>query len=214
MNACPFCRASNKPTAKFCGTCGKPFGGQGSEWKKCKNGHSYQGAVCKHCPPSNARGAAPTEVENSPAPGTNFPFVIPKEKTEVEGSGNRRDVTIVESGDEDAPKRLVGWLVVIKSGTEKLYKYFPLYGERNTIRRAGKGNASISINDPAVTGERPHAMLDHEDGVYFLKDNGSTAGTKVNGKGIRETVSLQEHDRIQVGKTTLVFRSFQVLAEG
>jgi len=213
MSTCPKCGATNKPTANFCGKCREPLGGQQAAWKQCKNGHNYQGAVCPHCPPGVQGGAPPTKVEEKSRPQQGGKWDIPGGVTKVEESKPRRDVTVVESGPQGAPKRLVGWLVVIRSETEKIYNFFPLYDGRNSIRRANKGTCTVSIKDPAVTGEQHHAFLDLRSGQYFVSDNGSTAGTYVNGEMILTPTEVSDGDQIQVGNTTLSFRSFQVVAE-
>lgn len=81
-------------------------------------------------------------------------------------------------------------------------------------RRLALGSEPISFgrsdeNDVVLSGEvasRVHAELRHEDGVYVLKDRGSSNGTRVN--GTRVTVhQLQPGDEIQIGDEVFRFES-------
>jgi len=60
----------------------------------------------------------------------------------------------------------------------------------------------ILLPDTAVS--RRHAAIDAAGGVFRLKDLGSTNGTLLNGKRIRES-AIRHGDRFQVGNTTLQF---------
>ncbi len=57
----------------------------------------------------------------------------------------------------------------------------------------------------AEAASRYHAKLEFRDGEWFLRDLGSTNGTKLNGTKISTETKLQEGDRITVGKEVLVF---------
>ncbi len=60
----------------------------------------------------------------------------------------------------------------------------------------------ILLPDSAVS--RRHAAIDAAVGAFRLKDLGSTNGTLLNGKKIRES-AIRHGDRFQVGNTTLQF---------
>ena len=62
--------------------------------------------------------------------------------------------------------------------------------------------ADILLPDTAVS--RCHAALDAEGAAFRLRDLGSTNGTLLNGKKIRES-AIRHGDRFQVGNTTLQF---------
>ena len=70
--------------------------------------------------------------------------------------------------------------------------------------------ADIAINDHRISEQ--HAILKHKDGKYRLVDMGSSNGTLVNGTEI-DSVELGDGDRVKVGRTTLVIKTFQDLAE-
>ena len=68
--------------------------------------------------------------------------------------------------------------------------------------RAGRGQEnSIVLNDDQVS--RHHATLWVAQGGVFIRDEGSTNGTYVNGRGIVGAVPLRPGDQIQIGRTTL-----------
>ncbi len=70
---------------------------------------------------------------------------------------------------------------------------------------------ALNINHPTVSTH--HASIRFEDGQWFIKDNGSTNGTKVNGKRVVES-ACNSGDIISLGKLTCVFGLGQeVLAE-
>src|SRR5438132_251390 len=69
----------------------------------------------------------------------------------------------------------------------------------------GRGDtADLRIADPTVS--RAHCIVECSRGKAVLKDNGSSGGTRVNGKSI-STHTLQPGDIIAVGDTRLRFQS-------
>ncbi len=70
----------------------------------------------------------------------------------------------------------------------------------------GRGSASkLRIDHPLVS--RDHAVIDHTDQGYFIRDCGSRNGTIVNDKPLKLPVRLQDGDRIAIGPTTIWFRA-------
>ena len=92
-----------------------------------------------------------------------------------------------------------GELVLIEKG--KPGKAFPLSKDRVIIGRMG--DSDIVLADPGVS--RRHAEVRREDGEFVVADLGSTNGTMVNEATIGER-TLEEGDRITLGKTVLEFR--------
>jgi FhaA, N-terminal domain/FHA domain len=92
-----------------------------------------------------------------------------------------------------------GELVLIEKG--KRGKAFPLTKDRVIIGRLGESD--VVLSDPGVS--RRHAEVRQEDGEFVVVDLGSTNGTMVNEATIGER-TLEEGDRITVGKTVLEFR--------
>jgi hypothetical protein len=60
----------------------------------------------------------------------------------------------------------------------------------------------VVVNDPNVS--RQHAEIRLQGGSYLLRDLGSTNGTRVNRRDVRQH-TLQDGDRIEVGTTELRF---------
>lgn len=63
--------------------------------------------------------------------------------------------------------------------------------------------ADIPINDANVS--RKHAVVFKEGGAVKVKDNGSTNGTFVNDKQVKEPVELHKEDMIRLGNTILKY---------
>ena len=102
----------------------------------------------------------------------------------------------------DGSKGMLG-LVRIEEGKE-LGRVYEIRKDGLSIGRSRDSN--ICLEDLAVS--RLHASIVHiGNGNYALKDEGSANGTKVNGQLVAkdQLLTLQEGDRIQLGKTVLVF---------
>lgn len=80
----------------------------------------------------------------------------------------------------------------------------PLGEKFTTIGRA-PGN-TIVINEGAAS--RKHLMIKAVNETYRLVDLGSANGTVVNGDRLpaKKEIDLAQDDRIQIGKTVLVFK--------
>ncbi len=74
------------------------------------------------------------------------------------------------------PSTQGGMLSVIYQG-EKL----PVTKDRFVIGR-GKQSSDLTLKDPNVS--RQHAMIEFQNGVYFMVDMGSTNGVEYNGQRI------------------------------
>ncbi|HEX8100729.1 MAG TPA: DUF3662 and FHA domain-containing protein [Actinomycetota bacterium] len=113
----------------------------------------------------------------------------------------------VSTGTAQAPRLSVApqrsgdpRLILIQNG--KAARTFPLAKDRVIIGRLGESD--IVLADPGVS--RRHAEVRSRDGEYVVADLGSTNGTMVNEATVGER-TLQEGDRITIGKTVLEFRS-------
>jgi pSer/pThr/pTyr-binding forkhead associated (FHA) protein len=65
----------------------------------------------------------------------------------------------------------------------------------------GRKDADVKLTDQTVSGR--HAILEFVGGKFFLTDNQSTNGTKVNGEEI-ESSPLENMDELQVGDTKML----------
>jgi hypothetical protein len=90
-------------------------------------------------------------------------------------------------------------LVLIENG--KKSKSFPLAKDRVLIGRLAESD--VVVSDPAAS--RQHAEIRRQNGVFLISDLSSTNGTKVNESAIGEH-TLEEGDRITIGRTILEFR--------
>ncbi len=65
--------------------------------------------------------------------------------------------------------------------------------------------AEVGIfGDPSVA--RRHAEIETAPGGYVLHDLAAAGTTRVNGEAVAATRSLRDGDRIELGRTQLVFR--------
>jgi RNA polymerase primary sigma factor len=64
--------------------------------------------------------------------------------------------------------------------------------------------STVVLTDPCVS--RLHARISTVHGLWLLEDLTSTAGTTVNGIRVRKPTRLRDGDRIELGRSRLVFR--------
>ncbi len=69
--------------------------------------------------------------------------------------------------------------------------------------RIGRENCQIQLADGRIS--RLHAMVEPRDGGYYLRDNGSTNGTLLNGQPVAEEAKLVDGDKIILGETVIKF---------
>lgn len=81
-------------------------------------------------------------------------------------------------------------------------KSFPL--DRDEVSLGRSADNVISLNNATVSGH--HASIRREGDQYILRDLGSTNGTRVNSREIKEAV-LHPKDLIQVGSVEFLFNS-------
>ncbi len=67
----------------------------------------------------------------------------------------------------------------------------------------GRDPEQILLRDPEVS--RRHASVEPADGLYWLRDLGSTNGTGLNGSPVTEPELLRDGDRIRIGGTVIKF---------
>lgn len=93
--------------------------------------------------------------------------------------------------------------VVVLSG-DRMGEMFPLKeGDKTTI---GRGlQTDVRINDEGIS--RTHALVEEEDGEYYLSDAGSTNGTYANGEKV-DRYPLKEGDKIQIGASSVLKFTF------
>jgi hypothetical protein len=184
---CPDCGAINDlKEVRFCYACATPL------FTKCERGHDYpiSAGRCPHCPPSAE------EDRFRPAyHGTH--------RSAQGGVGAHTQVW-------DDERTLCGWLVVLRSASEPDYQYFPIHDGENVIGKPKPGSGvDVPLGDRSVSSR--HALIWLEDDKYYLSDQRSSNGTRVNGEVLDPRIPrlLEDDDLIDVGRTTLAFKSYR-----
>ena len=116
--------------------------------------------------------------------------------------------TVFEDATE-AAERLMGFLVVVQSREEEEWRYFRLKKGVNFIGRFGS-RCDIELRDREAS--QQHALLVCTNAATRLIDLDSSNGTQVQGRRL-EIAQLAEGDRIQVGRTTMIYVPFPYVAE-
>jgi hypothetical protein len=98
-----------------------------------------------------------------------------------------------------ARQRRKAWRLVVEQPPTEKGQVYDVDGEI-TIGRGGGCTVPLTF-DTFVS--QVHARAFERDGRLWLEDLGSTNGTFVNGKQVREPVMLRRGDRVQVGETVL-----------
>lgn len=150
------------------------------ELTKCKRGHYYNASIHPSCPKCEALDIGVTkpleEAED-----------IPK-------------TTYV--GYNEGFRPVVGWLACIE-GPDKGVSY-EIKTDYNYIGR--NSSMDITISDDAISGEN-HAVLgfDLKNSSFLFGPMAGKSLVRVNGNAVLSTVLLKPWDRIEIGKSVLVF---------
>lgn len=156
--------------------------------------------------------AGPAPVQATPAaPVSPAPAVRPAgPMAHTPGPARSLPPPSVPMGDETVimpvnagAAHVVAWLVVA-SGPD-LGKDFRL---SSGTARIGLDAGEIPLSGDAYISIR-HAEICYRQGQYELHDLGSTNGTMLNGVGVTEAI-LRDNDRLKLGETQLVFKSFSL----
>lgn len=147
------------------------------------------------------RSAPASDIDEMPTqytPGGGFSAGANEEETILRGRRwedlDDLDVTVLEHKVVGT----LGWLIVKKG--DRRGRIFTLKPE-NTI---GRKHADIVLADPKVSSL--HAKIALMDGEFVITDVLSKNGTYVNGKRIKELLTLQENDEIKIGDTIMVLK--------
>lgn len=63
-------------------------------------------------------------------------------------------------------------------------------------------NAEVRFTDPSIS--RHHVRIERRNGIFHLRELGSSNGTRVDGRNVRGTIVLRPRCRIRLGKRTSV----------
>lgn len=194
-------------------------------YKRCEKGHFYKETLdeCNFCPNTENNNSG-TEVLDSGSVN-NENDTIPTEKTQVFGGGETSSAEVSSSTKETfdpnkttisgsaqsqdssgnkviSKRKLRGWLVSFD--IEEFGVDFKILEGRNTIGKSSSND--ISIQDGQISGS--HGVILYRGNKFYLTDELSTNGTKLNGEELvpRDPYELNDGDEIQVGDTNLLFK--------
>lgn len=104
-------------------------------------------------------------------------------------------------------RELVGFLVSYQS--DPAGTFFPLYGGRNLVGRAGASDTlDIAINDPTTSSNHAAIVIESATRAVHIEDLGSTNGTFLNedALGPQGRRDARDSDRVRFGGYTLVLK--------
>jgi hypothetical protein len=198
-------------------------------YKECINGHYYQDHLefCPYCPKPNLNYSG-----NLDKTVIEYDDVLYKSqsesdlgKTVVESTDIRAESSLksnqdlsktyiktddIEHTSEGVDKmvvrekrKLVGWLVSYT--IDSFGRDFRIFEGKNTLGSSTE-NDIVLTNDSTVSGH--HAIILYRNNQFFLKDNLSTNGTRLNQKDtIPDTaVTFEDNAMIELGDTVFLFR--------
>jgi hypothetical protein len=180
--------------------------------KRCDNGHYYDpkkhAAGCPYCGTSIDIPALRSIRIGSPVASKGDSRTLPygTKMPPVSGVGDDVPTSVRSPGGTTAIDPVVGWLVNAH-GLEKGMDY-RIRSENNTIGRSKDMYICIS-GDDSISRER-HAVItfDPQQNAFHLSPGEGRGLVYVNGEVLLAHRKLQAYDRIQLGKTKLIFLPF------
>jgi len=178
------------------------------EMKRCDNGHYYDpkkhAAGCPYCGAAIQMPAPRSTKIGSPIGGDQptrpqgFPVASP-------GAADDIPTRVYAYGGSTAIDPVVGWFVCTFGDRGRDYR---IRSENNTIGRSKDMYISIS-GDESISRER-HAVVSFDPlkNEFHLSPGEGRGLVYVNGEVLLSHRKLQAYDRIQLGKTKLVFVPF------
>lgn len=125
--------------------------------------------------------------------------ILPADQTEKEGNGEEslRDRTVV---GVNFPKPRPGHPAAVLSGIggKVLGRQFPV--DKEHYRIGWESDNDLCIKDDDYVSAK-HAALRYEAGSLYLSDLGSTSGTFLNDKQIKDPVMVRQKDNIRLGQS-------------
>ena len=108
---------------------------------------------------------------------------------------------VLDSSGGPGSVQLLGWLVPLQGAHRgELFTLQP----KNTIGNGQDATVTLSLNDKFMSGK--HAEIIAENGLWILRDTGSTNGTYVNNRRV-DRHELVDNDFIKFGSAMLKFKS-------
>jgi hypothetical protein len=180
--------------------------------KRCASGHFYdetKHSLCPFCgvPDLNIAKTQPKQQAGQPGVVVLDPIQKTRPRNEA-GAGVNGDLGKTKGVYQArlGVNPVVGWLVSVE-GPERGRDY-RIRSERNFIGRSEKMDICIS-GDDTVSRER-HAVITYypHKNVFKIAAGDSTGIVYLNGDGLETAKELKPFDRIEIGKTQLVFVPF------
>lgn len=184
-------------------------------FRKCPNGHYYQGDHCPFCKSAEPRADRPTRSPHTHIECGGYGgsvesrTVRPTSSTHTEFEGYGESPAVYMSNDGKKVQRFfrkgrrpVGRLV--SSPIDSLSVEFELYEGRNVIGRGAE--CDIKVEDNMVSTR--HATVLYRAGRFTITDCQSSHGTYVNNNDIElEPCWLKDGDIIKIGETEFEFKN-------
>lgn len=157
------------------------------EIKQCAFGHFYDATLHSHCPYCGDRAG------DSPEPN-----IIRREALDAPRSAGGESAT---PDEEILP--VVGWLVCVAGPS--LGRGYEIHNENNFIGRGDLMDINIK-NDPGVSRDKPVVVTyDSRERAFFCGLTNGREVIRLNGRPLLSTVQLHAGDRIELGRTELMF---------
>lgn len=97
-------------------------------------------------------------------------------------------------------------LILLNPDTSRKPRTFHLEGDRPEV--LGRHGKKIQLPDSRIS--REHAEVSVQNGTWVIRDLGSANGTWVNGERVAALCELEEGDRLQIGRLTLIVGHVEV----
>ncbi len=181
---------------------------------RCANGHFYDAEKSSSCPycttlnDSSAMDFGFDEDDGSSGDLYSSRVGAGEAKPEIGPAASARAGRSAGNSDtEKVPQApTAGWLVCI-SGTNR-GKSFPICVGKNFVGRSERLDIYLG-GDDAVS-EEIHAIITYEprQRQFFVQPGSSHSLVYVNDQVVLNNITLNDHDKLMVGNTTLVFVPF------
>lgn len=198
-----------------------------ANFKTCNNGHNYDAGKFTECPfcPGNVANSDYEQTMKefkktqsmSDGHGSQFDKTIINEetmdlKTTLTGASasqhpfNRTTIVMKNESKADnvleqsEKRKIVGWLVTFTH--DEYGQDYKLFAGKNKIGSETTGD--IVVNDSSISGE--HAIILYRENEFYIKDNFSTNGTKINGVTTNEG-KLKDGDELMLGNTSFKIKT-------
>ena len=161
----------------------------------------------RRTPESVAIDVAPAAIPDTQVSWSDEKSAAPRVPPSDSGDGTLGYWAQRDDGEPAAFARqlrpVVGWLVCTEGPAR--YRDHPLFMGRNTLGRDA-GNDVVVRGDKAIS-RRKQAVItfEPESRVFFITEGEGVNPTYLNGEALREAVDLSRHDKVRIGKTTLLF---------